>query len=499
MLCGISLQGLRLFSNRYDTEYDISAFFDIVCGELIRDRLVIGIKSHEVRKRLLREKALTLNTALDIIRAAETASDQLKKIDGEIETSVHAVKYRGKKPDFTQRVETVKQCKYCGTNNNLCPCPAYGKKMQQLCNMKNHFPTRGIHRIEEAEPTITDDEVYCMYSVTDSSRTKYMIQPQIRSGQTSNWIEVTMQIDSGSEANCLRMKDFVKIQNRPDLKKTRAILEAYNGERVFPKAEVYLDIQIEGKITTAKFLVIDNAPSSLSSGKTCEELELLSIKRELLVNSVSDVKGLTKDAILREHNDVFTGLGYIGNYKIELTEGAVPKQDAPRTVPVALRDDLKKKLHEIEQKGHIAKVDEPTDWVSSAVYVKKRNGQLRVCLDPRELNKHVKIPKLCLLTIDDVTSRLAKAQVFTVLEAKDGFLQVKLDEDFSKLTTLHTPFGRYNWLRMPFGICSAPEEFQRHVNEIIEGLEGVAAIADDLLVTGVGNTHGEAWQTMTEI
>ena len=67
-----------------------------LCDERIRNRLVIGIKNLEVRKRLLREKALTLNTALDIIRAAETASDQLKKIDGEIETSVHAVKYRGK-------------------------------------------------------------------------------------------------------------------------------------------------------------------------------------------------------------------------------------------------------------------------------------------------------------------------------------------------------------------------------------------------------------------
>ena len=81
--------------------------YGALCDELIRDRLVIGIKSHEVRKRLLREKALTLNTALDIIRAAETASDQLKKIDGEIETSVHAVKYKGKNPDFTRRVETV--------------------------------------------------------------------------------------------------------------------------------------------------------------------------------------------------------------------------------------------------------------------------------------------------------------------------------------------------------------------------------------------------------
>ena len=359
--------------------------YGALCDELIRDRLVIGIKSHEVRKRLLREKALTLDTALDIIRAAETASDQLKKIDGEIETSVHAVKYKGKKPDFTRRVETVKQCKYCGTNHNLRQCPAYGKKCSK-CNMKNHFakmcrsrdqesqrrtqkpvksvskkPTRSIHRIEEAEPAITDDEVYCMYSVIDSSRSKYMIQPQLRRGRTSDWIEVTMQTDSGSEANCLRMEDFIKIQNRPDFKKTRVILKAYNGERVFPKSEVCLDIQIGGKITRAKFLVVDNAPSSLLSGKTCEELELLSIKRELLVNSVSDVKGLTKDTILREHNDVFTGLGYIGNYKIELTEGAVPKQDVPRTVPVALRDDLKKKLHEMEQKGHIAKVDEPTD------------------------------------------------------------------------------------------------------------------------------------------
>ena len=134
-----------------------------------------------------------------------------------------------------------------------------GKKCSK-CNMKNHFtrvcrgrhqesqrrtpkpvksvskkPTRSIHRIEEASPAITDDEVYCMYSVIDSNRFKYMIEPQLRSGQTINWIEVTMQIDGGSEENSLRMEDFVKIQNRPDLKQTHAILKVYNGERVFPK------------------------------------------------------------------------------------------------------------------------------------------------------------------------------------------------------------------------------------------------------------------------
>ena len=60
------------------------------------------------------------------------------------------------------------------------------------------------------------------------------------------------------------------------------------------------------------------------------------------------------------------------------------------------------------------------------------------------------------------------------------------------MTTFHTPFGRYKWLRMPFGICSVPEEFQRLVHDIIGDLDGVETIADDLLVYGSGNTYEEA-------
>ena len=157
-----------------------------------------------------------------------------------------------------------------------------------------------------------------------------------------------MQIDSGSQASCLRLKDFAKIENRPRLLKTRAVLKAYSGERAVAKGEVYFDVQMGGKRKTgARFLVIDDVPSSLLSGRTCEELELLSspVQRELIVSSVSDVKPLSKYVILLEYNYVFTGLGYIGNYKIELQKGAVPKQDAPRTVPIPLRDDLKNTLH----------------------------------------------------------------------------------------------------------------------------------------------------------
>lgn len=82
--------------------------------------------------------------------------------------------------------------------------------------------------------------------------------------------------------------------------------------------------------------------------------------------------------------------------------------------------------------------------------------------------------------------------MFTTLDAKDGFYQIKLDDDSSKLTTFWTPFGRYRYLRMPFGICSAPEEFESTLHEQLGDLEGVEVLRDDMLVVGYGDTQDEA-------
>ena len=94
--------------------------------------------------------------------------------------------------------------------------------------------------------------------------------------------------------------------------------------------------------------------------------------------------------------------------------------------------------------------------------------------------------------MDDVTSRLTKAKLFSVMDAKSSFWQVKLSESSSYYTTFKTPFGRFRWLRMPFGISCAPEVWQRKMNETIEGLCGVEVIADDFLVCGFADTVLEA-------
>ena len=94
-----------------------------------------------------------------------------------------------------------------------------------------------------------------------------------------------------------------------------------------------------------------------------------------------------------------------------------------------------------------------------------------------------------------MTSRLTNAKVFTVLDAKSGFWKVKLSDISSHYTTFNTHVGRFRWLRMPFGISSAPEVWQRKMHEAIEGLQAIEVIADDFLVCGYGDTVDE---TVTE-
>ena len=95
-------------------------------------------------------------------------------------------------------------------------------------------------------------------------------------------------------------------------------------------------------------------------------------------------------------------------------------------------------------------------------------------------------------TVDHLLTEINNAKVFTLADIKSAFWYVPLDEPSSLLTTFNTPVGRMKWNRMPFGISVAPEEFQRPIDESLEGLEGTKAIADDILIWGDGNTIEEA-------
>ena len=155
----------------------------------------------------------------------------------------------------------------------------------------------------------------------------------------------------------------------------------------------------------------------------------------------------------------------------------------PRRQPQALRGKIRTKLNEMVKEGHIARVTEPTEWVNSMVVVVK-GDKVRICLDPRDLNKAIRREHYPIPTVEEVVANYAEARVFTVLDAKAGFLQIKLDEESSLLTTFNSPEGRFKWLRLPMGIKSSPEIYQRIMDTMLEDIPNCRAIMDDILIGG---------------
>ena len=112
---------------------------------------------------------------------------------------------------------------------------------------------------------------------------------------------------------------------------------------------------------------------------------------------------------------------------VRVDDNIPPVVHPPRKVPVPLRETLKTKLDNLVKHGIVAKLTEPTSWVSSLVIVKKPNGKKWVCLNPRDLNRAIKPSHYPLPTIEEVSTRLSCARVFRVLDATCGFWQVRLN------------------------------------------------------------------------
>ena len=138
----------------------------------------------------------------------------------------------------------------------------------------------------------------------------------------------------------------------------------------------------------------------------------------------------------------------------------------------------------METQRIIADVDGPTDWVHNLVATEKNNGEMRLCLDPRPLNKAVRREYYRIPTSENAQTHLSGEKLFTVVDMRDAFWHVKLSEKSSYLCTFNTPWGRKHFLRMPFGISSAIKVLQQRNDDTFGDISNVHIVADDLIIAG---------------
>ena len=495
---------------------------------LIRDRIVLGVTDNHVRERLLRVPDLTLEKALEISRAAEATQSQLKQMQNIQEVNelrsknerTPNEKFEGKTPGYGgEHID----CKFCGRRHvrDRMKCPAYGQRCNR-CGKNDHFAVKCLAGKRLSEKSRADQklhyvdnfdqcpfEEYTIDAVTHNAveNTKYYPKQLFTTVRVNNSKDVTFQLDCDATCNLLPLKELSSIlEDLTDLylKKTSATLKMYNGSTMYPLGKCTLRCT-KGEVSNdVDFFVVDKNVRPLLGAQTCQELNFIKVMVSdgtcpETVRSVNDhlqtsPSVLSEEWILKEYCDVFEGLGCMdGLYHMEVDETVRPVVHPPRKVPVALRDRLKEELDKLVKEGIITPVTEPTKWVSSLVLVNKPE-KLRICIDPQDLNKALLRSHYPLPTIEDVATRLSKAKVFSVLDAKNGFWQVKLDTDSSYLTTFNTPFGRFRWLRLPFGVKTAPKEYQRRIHESLRNLNGIEDIVDDILCVGEGDTYESAVQ-----
>ena len=176
---------------------------------------------------------------------------------------------------------------------------------------------------------------------------------------------------------------------------------------------------------------------------------------EMLENLIS------RQDLIDAYPDRFEGIGrFPGTYHITLHEDARPVVHAPHKCPIAMRPLVCAKLDEWEKGDIITPVVEPTDWVSSLAYSMKPNGKLRLCLNPKDVNLAIKRDHYKTPTVEEITHRLAGSTRFTKLDGTSSYLCIVLDYKSSLLTTFNTPWGRYRFVCLPFGLACSQDIFQ---------------------------------------
>ncbi|XP_061132648.1 uncharacterized protein K02A2.6-like [Syngnathus typhle] len=461
--------------------------------EMVRDRLVVGLRDKRLSELLQLDPELTLEKAVTKAKQSEMVKKQQEMLKTNfkgdvVNTHLDSVRIKPQggarpkqnkmqwKPGFSTK---AKPCTRCGDTKGHAyqQCPAKDASCNN-CKKKGHFARMcrstkmyevNLERLED----FSSEDISFLGSLACESSDPWMTEIEM---DKSNAV---FKIDTGADVTAVPAGMYVKGQFK-ELKQTRKVLMGPGRSQLKVKGKFSATLKRRDKSIMEDIYVVEGLSAALLSRQAATALQLVARLDTATLDN--------KETIKQEFPELFTGLGIMkGEYHIVLKPEAQPfSVSTPRRISIPLLPKVKEELSRMEQQGVISKVEQPTEWCAPMVVVPKpARDRVRICSDLTQLNKSVLRERHQLPSVENTLGQLSGAKVFSKLDANAGFWQIPLSKDSSLLTTFITPFGRYCYNRLCFGLSSAPEHFQKRMQQILEGLEGVVCQMDDVLIWGV--------------
>ena len=194
----------------------------------------------------------------------------------------------------------------------------------------------------------------------------------------------------------------------------------------------------------------------------------------------------TVEDLKKLYPNSFDRLGSLkGAYNIREDPTVKPATHARRKVPIESKEAIDKELDYLIEEEIITEQVEPTPWVSLVTFPRKQNGEVRVCLDPSNLNKAIIRQHHKPMMVEEIAHELDGATVYTKADALKAFLQIHLIHEASLLMTFNSHRGWLRFLRMPFGAKMSQDMFQLQMDAILKQCPGVTGIHDNMVIFGV--------------
>lgn len=473
-------------------------------NSMVKTHVICGLLDKKLQQELFNDKSLTLLEVIEKVRIAEANKSQSEKVfqpnkvSSQDVNTVHSRDFKksysnepGEKPTAFSKQQSnaadsskgsfpKKPCSRCGSYHPPRKCPAHGKICIK-CQKKNHFSAQCRQdQVHEVQVYDNDNENnFYDFSVATISDSNVNSLEWTENLKIHN-LDILFKLDTGASINIIPKDKFDLIEGKPALQSAGNRLTSYSGHHISVIGSCYLKVNVNkgfGPRESKLFFYV--VPQGLTP--------ILGLEGCTALNLIERVNFISREDVFKQYPDVFDSnkIGLVPyTYDIKLREDAVPKIFPARPIPVSLQDKVKAELDRMVKEGILVKTEGPTEWVHPICVVTKPNKSIRIVMDPLVLNKYILREHYSMPSKQSIFSQLSGGKFFSVLDAKSAFLQIPLTEASSRICTIATPFGRYSYKRLPYGLASSPEVFQRIISQILDGLPATHPFLDDVLTKG---------------